>query len=228
MHTIMAKLYDIHSILVLATTVYFALIAVLNGALAVNGVIPFQTYVSAHTLVFINIFFGIAYLLYVTMWKGNIILRYEDSIFRKLIFFAVLGVAFHVALYFLQHSLLSTSQLAITTYYLLLGMAYAFVAFTENAFFIGVIGDFVAEHFSYSRKGNIIAAIISALVAGAVAAVFHFGPYGSSLRALAVVAFWFGFWTFASLETRSTLYADFHHAVGNYIGFIWSAVQVIA
>ncbi len=223
----MAKLSDVHSIIVLLATIYFALIAVLNGAMAVNGVIPFQTYVSAHTLVFVNIFFGILYLVYVTKWKGDVVLLYENTDFRKLVFFALLGAALHVLLYFAQVTLFSVSQLAVSVYYALLGSAYALVAFTENAFFIGVIGDFVAEHFTYSRRGNLIAAVVSALIAGVTAAVFHLGPYGSSLRALAIVAFWFGYWTFASLEMKSTLYADFHHAIGNYIGFVWSAVQVV-
>lgn len=223
----MAKPTDVHSVLVLIATVYFALIAVLNGALAVSGVIPFQTYVSAHTLVFMNIFFGLVYLVYVTKWKGDVVLLYENTDFRRLVFFSILGALFHLVLYFVQTSVLSVSQLAVSMYYALLGSAYALVAFTENAFFIGVVGDFIAEHFTYSRRGNIIAAVVSAIVAGITAAVFHLGPYGASLRALAVVAFWFGYWTFASLEMRSTLYADFHHAVGNYIGFVWSSVQVV-
>ena len=223
----MARLKDVHSIIVLLATIYFALIAVLNGDLAAQGVVPLQTYISAHTLVFVNIFFGLSYLIYVTKWKGDIFMTYEETDWRKTAAFAAIGALLHLLLYVIQVSIFSVSNVAVSLYYTLLGSAYAMVAFTENAFFIGVIGDFVAERFTYSRKGNIFAAIVASLAVMLTTAVFHTGVYGSSLRALAVVGTMFGYWTFASLESRSTLYADFHHAIGNYIGFVYSAVQVV-
>lgn len=223
----MAKPTDVHSIIVLLATVYFTLVAILNGILAANGVIPSQTYISTHTLVFANIVFGLTYLIYVTMWKGDIVLKYENTDVKKTIFFAFVGAVIHLALYLAQTSLFSVSQVAESIYYALLGSAYALVGFTENAFFIGVIGDLVAEHFSYSRKGHLLAAIAAGVAVALTTALFHVGVYGSSLRALLVVGLMFGYWTFASLESKSTLYADFHHAIGNYIGFVYSAVQVV-
>lgn len=222
-------LRDVHSLLVLFVTVYFALIAVLNGTLAAQGYVSFQSYVSAHTLVFINIFFGFAYLIYTNFWRGNVYLQYENTDWRKLVLYASLGAVLHLIIYFVSPSLSSVSQIAAAVYMALLGSAYALVAFTENAFFIGVIGDYFAERFGHTRRGHLLASLVAALAAGLTAATFHIGVYGSSPVALAIVAFWFGYWTFASLETGSTLYADFHHAFGNYIGFVRSSVvEVIA
>jgi len=219
---------DIHASIIILVTIYFVLVAVLNGALAVAGAISFETYVSSHTLVFVNIVFGFLYLLYAYRWKGQFYFRYENTDLKKFALFAAAGALIHTLSYMFFSGLLSVSTVAIQAYTILLGSAYALVAFTENAFFIGVIGDYIAERFNYTLRGKLVASVVAGIAAGLAASVFHIGVYGGSPLALAVVAFWFGYWTFASLEMRSTLYADFHHAIGNYFGFVWSAVEVIA
>ena len=203
--------------MVVFTVVYFLLIFVIGSNLFIQGGYDVVKYLSAHALVFTNVVMGLLYIAYTAYWKGRVSLVYENTDWKRLPLYVSIGILLHIVLSALQYfGILSAVQLI---YAYLLGSAYAFVAITENAFFIGVIGDYFTERYNQ---------VIGSIAAGLAALIYHLGVYGYSLRALFIVFIYFTWWAFSSFRTRSTLYADFHHAVGNYFGFIYSVTRVIS
>ena len=206
---------DAHTALVIFTVVYFLLIFVIGSNLFIQGRLELAPYLSAHALVFVNIVMGLLYIGYVAYWKGKVFLAYENTDWKEFAKYAAVGALLHVFLRFIQTGYLFSVE---AIYTVLLGSAYAFVAITENAFFIGVIGDYFAERYND---------IVGSLASGVAAVLYHLGVYGSSGMALLVVFTMFAYWAYASFKTRSTLYADLHHALGNYAGFVYSVVRVV-
>ncbi len=212
------NLRDAHTYLVVFAVAYFLLILVLGAAELYRGEISVTEFLTADNLVMINIVMGLLYIAYVAFYKGKIYLRYEATDRNKFFLVAAGGVLLHMFLSVLQVYVFSVSGLAYALYTYLLGSALTMVAITENAFFIGVIGDYFAERYN---------TLIGALAAGLAAMIYHIGVYGHSGVALAVVFIYFAYWAWASFYSGSTLYADLHHMIGNYIGFIYSVARVI-
>lgn len=211
-------LHDAHTYLVVFAVAYFLLILVLGAAELYRGEISITEFLTADNLVMINIVMGLLYIAYVAFYRGKVYLRYEDTDRKKFFLVAAIGVLLHLFLSVLQVYVLSVSGLAYALYTYLLGSALTFVAITENAFFIGVIGDYFAERYNE---------LVGALAAGLAAMLYHVGVYGHSGIALLIVFIYFAYWAWASFYSRSTLYADLHHMIGNYVGFIYSVARVI-
>lgn len=200
---------------VMLAVMYFLLIFTIGSNLFARGELELIPYLSSHALVFINIVMGLLYIAYTAYYRGMLTFAYENTDFKRLPLYMGIGIVLHFLLAAFQTHMFSVSLI----YALLLGSAYTFVAFTENAFFIGVVGDYVYE----KTRNELVASVAS----GLAAVLYHLGVYGTSGIALFVVFAFFAYWAFASFRTRSTLYADLHHALGNYIGFIYSVTRVI-
>ena len=212
------ELRDAHTYLVVFTISYFLLILVLGAAELYRGEITVLEFLTANNLVIINIIMGLLYLSYLAFYRGKVYLRYENTDKHRFLFVAAIGALLHVFLSVIQVYFFSVNPLAYALYRFLLGSALTMVAITENAFFIGVIGDYFAERYNK---------IVGAVATGLAAMLYHVGVYGHSGTALLIVFIYFAYWAWASFYSGSTLYADLHHMIGNYIGFIYSVARVI-
>jgi len=222
---VLQQFSDIHSRIVLFATVYFLLLNLLAAALFVWGELTLNDFVIALQLTLVQTFFGVIYLAYIANWKG-VFLRYEDTNWFLAAIFAALGILFQFVVLYYSATVLPSVVLAF--YSFLFVFVPFFAAFTENAFFIGVIADYFVDFFAahFPRHVAIIlGSIVGGLAAGLVSALFHMGRYGPA--ELIMVFFWFFWWSVASFLSGSTFYADFHHAIGNAAGFFRNVVEVI-
>ena len=212
-----ADLFDFHTILVILTVAFFVLTIVFGISLVTAGEITVSDYLSANALAIVNAIMGLLYVGYLAFWKGRVYLRYENTSPHDFAKYAAIGLFLHAVFYFFGPSLASMIR---SVYLYTLGLGYSLVGITENAFFIGVVADLVAERVRRYRE------LIASLVAGLTAVIYHVAVYGYYPFALLTVFTMFAYWAYASLKMRSTLYADVHHMVGNIVGFIRLSVVV--
>ncbi len=166
------------------------------------SVVATALYVAALTLLYI-VYHGVY-----DMSKN--IGSYEDADIKKVAMWTVFGAVFMYFLYAFKVYMPFAGSAYVNTVLNLVYVAPIFVALAENMGLIAVVGDYV-----YDRTGN---ALLAALVVGLTAVATHATlPLIIPTFSFLVLMLQFGFWTYASIESRSTLPADLLHVANNAV-----------
>ncbi|HIC98720.1 MAG TPA: CPBP family intramembrane metalloprotease [Pyrodictiaceae archaeon] len=136
---------------------------------------------------------------------------YEFADRRKALLFVLGGLAL-IFLPGIMRSILASPAL-VALLVSVLGLAPIFIAIAENYGYIGVLADYL-----YDKTGN---AVLTSLVAPIPAVAMHAAlPLLVPGYSLLILYIFFAYWTFASIQSRSTLPADILHVLNNCLALI--------
>jgi len=156
---------------------------------------------------------SLAYVLYHAVYdRSSAIMSYEHADLRKSLFWALVVAVFLYAVY-LWAPFMPFSSTYVQTLLNLVYVAPLFIALAEDMGLIAVVGDYV-----YSQTGN---ALTASAAVGLTAMVLHSTtPLIIPHFSLLVVFLQFFLWTYASIQSRSTLPADITHVLNNALFLI--------
>lgn len=167
-----------------------------------------QAFVVVSTALYVAVL-SLLYIVYHGVYDmSKTIGSYEDADMRAVAFWTVAGVLFLYVLYALRAYVPFSASAYVQTVLNLIYVAPIFVGLAENMGFIAVIGDYV-----YDRTKN---ALLAGFLVGFIAVITHATlPLVVPTFSFLVLILQFAFWTYASIQSRSTLPADILHVVNN-------------